>query len=202
MALGDSYASTIQLEQRVGDADDGSFEQLLDAASRAVESFTRRQFNRTDTATARRFRALDRERVAVDDFHTVTDLAVDVDGTAWDPANYDPRPWDGVRHGQLAWPFSDLFAVGRCWPWSRRALIAVTAQWGWDAVPAAIVEATLDAAEAMYSTRRVMQPSAATVRSETMGGYSISFAVPSAGPDVPPEMVRAVPYRRKIFGVA
>jgi hypothetical protein len=206
MALGDSYATPAQLAARLGttDPEDGTYERLLDAASRAVESFTRRQFNKADEASARRFRALDLERVAVDDFHTLDDLEVVVNGTAWDVAAYvDARPWGGVLNGQADWPYSDLFAIGRAWPWSRRALVTVTAWWGWATVPAGIVEATLDVAEVMSLS--ITSGQAGAVRSESIGGYSISYASPAnlmGGDNVPPELVKAVPFRRKHFGVA
>jgi hypothetical protein len=207
MALGDPYASAVDLEVRLGRDDDGSFDRLLDAASRAVESFTRRQFNRADEEyeiLPRRFRALDRIRVAVDDFHSLAGLKVEVNGKAWDVDRYiDARPWDGIVGGMIDWPYSDLFAIRRTFPWSRRALVTVTAQWGWANVPAAIVEATLDVAEVMSLTMNNAQ--SGTVRSETIGGYSISYALPQnilQNGDVPPELAKAVPYRRKRFGVA
>lgn len=202
MAFGDPYASVPQLEQRLGVSDDGTFAALLDAASREVETFTRRQFNRDDYAEARRFRPLDYDRVAVDDFYTLTDLEVEVNGTAWDVATYiDARPWNGTVAGQIDWPYSDLFAIGRCWPWSRRALITVTAHWGWATVPAGIVQATLDAAVAIYTSRQVTQ-GGQTLRSETIGGYTYVLSDPNRSGDVPHEMLRAMPFRRKVYGVA
>jgi hypothetical protein len=206
MALGDPYATPDELEVRLGRDDDGSFERLLDAASRAVESFTRRQFNRADEydLLPRRFRALDRTRVAVDDFHTLDDLVVEVNGSPWDVTRYiDARPWDGVVGGMVDWPYSDLFAVNRIFPWSRRALVTVTAWWGWAEVPSAIIEATLDVAEVMSLTMTNAQ--SGTIRSEAIGGYSISYALPQnlvGNGNVPAELVKAVPYRRKRFGVA
>jgi hypothetical protein len=207
MAFGDPYATIDELEARLGKEDDGSFTRLLVAASRAVESFTRRQFNRDDEydiVSARRFRALDRERVAVDDFWTLEGLMVEVNGRVWDVDRHiDARPWDGITHGQVGWPYSDLFAVGRRFPWSRRALITVAAQWGWEFVPAGIVEATLDVAEAMYLARSAT--ASGTVRSELIGGCSISYAVPQhrlSAEEIPPELVKALPYRRKVYGVA
>lgn len=204
MALGDAYATIAQMEARLELDDDGSFERLLDAASRSVEAFTRRQFNKTDAASARRFRALDRERVAVDDFHTLDDLAVEVNGTAWDVDTYiDPRPWDGVVGGQIDWPYSDLFAINRSFPWSRRARVTVTAQWGWASVPAGIVEATLDVAEVMSLSMTNAQ--SGTIRGETIGGYSINYALPQnlvGHEGVPAELVKALPFRRTRFGVA
>jgi len=207
MALGDPYATPEDLAARLGTEvpDDGHYTRLVDAASRAVEYFTRRQFNRDDDeyATPRRFRALDRERVAVDDFHTVEDLAVDVNGTLWDPSSIDARPWDGIRYGQINWPFSDLFAVNRSFPWSRRALVTVWAHWGWAEVPAGIVEATLDVAEMMSMA---LTSGKGAIKSESIGGYAVSFATPSMSTNgaeaVPPEYIKALPFRRTVFGVA
>src|SRR5688572_22719060 len=204
MALGDPYATPEQLAERLGGEVGASYARIVDAASRAVESFTRRQFNRDDDEyeTGRRFRALDRERVAVDDFHTLEDLVVEVNGIVWDPSDVDPRPWDGIRHGQINWPYSDLFAIRRSFPWSRRALVTVWAHWGWAEVPAGILEATLDVAEMMSLA---LTSGHGGVRSETIGGYSITFATPnmSAGAEqVPPELIKALPFRRTVFGVA
>jgi hypothetical protein len=200
MALGAPYATPGQLEERTGKSDDRAVE-LLDAASRAVESFTRRQFNRAEEATARRFRATDRERVVVDDFHSVDGLEVVVNGVTWAADYIDAHP-AGTVNGQVGWPFSEIFAVGRSFPWSRRATITVTAKWGWVEVPAAIVQATLDVAEVMSLSMTTGQ--SGTIRSETMGGYTISYATPTnvtGRADVPQEMAKAVPYRRKSFGV-
>jgi hypothetical protein len=90
MALLDPYATPAQLEGRLSTADDGTYSRLLDAASRAVESFTRRQFNRADEyeVLPRRFRALDCERCPVDDFWTLEGLAVEVGGTIWPEARF------------------------------------------------------------------------------------------------------------------
>ena len=209
MALGDPYASPQQLADRLGGEVNDSYWRIVDAASRAVESFTRRQFNRDDDddeyATPRRFRALDRERVAVDDFYTLEDLAVEVNGTPWDLSSIDARPWDGIRQGQISWPYSDLFAINRSFPWSRRAKITVWARWGWAEVPAGIAEATLDVAEVMSYA---LTAGKGAIRSETIGGYSVSFATPSMGSgmsgaeSVAPEYIKALPFRRKVFGVA
>lgn len=203
MSLGDPYATPEQLADRLGGDVSEDYVRILEAASRAVESFTRRQFNRDDDeyATSRRFRALDRERVVVDDFYTLEDLVVEVDGTVWDPSSIDARPWDGVRQGQINWPYSDLFAINRSFPWSRRALVTVWAHWGWAEVPAGIVEATLDVAEMMSVA---LTSGRGAIRSESIGGYAVSFATPSMGgaEDVPPEYIKALPFRRKVFGVA
>lgn len=205
MPIGDPYAHPFDLEQRLGKTDDGTFSSVVEAASRAVESFARRQFNQADDASPRRFRPVDLRRLPVDDFHTTDDLVVEVGDVVLESDEYDPRPWDGVVDGQPGWPFFDLFAVGRRWPYRRRAAVTVTAKWGWAAVPAAIVEATLDVAVVMHLGAQGSGP----VRSEAIDGYSVSYATPTLGdlPDhsAPPELRKAVPYRRRFaggFGIA
>lgn len=197
---GDLYATVQDLEERLGRLDDGRFTALLDAASRAVEDFTGRQFNRDDdgtpTATTRRFVPVDPQRLPTDDFHTTTDLAIEVNGTAWAVSDVEPRPWDGFHNGMAGWPFFDLMAVSKSWPFSRTPKVEVTAHWGWASVPEAIKAATLDVAEAGASG------SGGVIRAETMGPYSVSYSVPTNGGQVPSELEKAVPYKRKRFGVA
>jgi hypothetical protein len=205
MAQGDPYATPAELEVRLGRSDDGTFTSLLRAASRAVEDFTGRQFNRdtsgTPVATARRFRAVDPQRLPVDDFHTTTDLAVTVDGTAWAVTDVDPRPWNGVHRGMTGWPYFDLVTVAKSWPPTRRATVTVTAHWGWAAVPEGIRLAALDVAEIM--AQRGGETSG-VVRSEAMDGYAVTYAFPqlTSGSSVPSGLVKAAPYRLRRFGVA
>jgi hypothetical protein len=196
MAVGDPYATESDLYERLGEDDASRFPDLLDVASRAVEAFTRRQFNKTTSATARRFRPLDWRRLPVDDFHTTTGLIVDVGGTVWDLANVDPHPWNGIMNGQPGWPFYDLIAVNRSW--SSSAVITVTAQWGWAEVPAAVRQATADLAVSIGSLTGASFP----VRTQSTGPFSVTYELPTSGDDVPPEFTRLLPYRRQRFGVA
>lgn len=207
MALGDAYATPEDLVDRTGTPDDGSYAALLDTASRMVETFTGRQFNKAaddDYPTERRFRALDPERLPVDDFYTLDGLSVVVDGVEWIvDQDYEPRPFDGVVNGQSGWPFFDLMSVARYWPVGRRrATIEVAAHWGWASVPTAIVESTLRLARVLWDTSSSGE--SGRIKSETISGYSVSYQLPDldATLDVPPELMLAVPYRRKRFGVA
>lgn len=205
MALGDAYAAAADLEARLNTSDDGTYGDLLTAASKHVEWYTGRQFNKEESPSTRRYRALDRERVATDDFYTTLDLAVEIEGTVWSSIYYDPRPWDGVVGGMIEWPYSDLFAVNRSWPTHnfRRATIEVTARWGWDAVPEGIVQSTLDVAEIM-SLGAGVAGGGSFITSEKIGDVSVGFGVPRfdvASKDVPRALAKAEPYRRKRFGV-
>lgn len=202
MALGDPYGNVADLVGRLNVEDTSGFSDLLDQASRTVEGFTRRQFNKTTTPTPRRFRPVDWRRLPVADFHTVTGLAVSIDGAALDVANVDPRPWNGIKNGITGWPFEDLIGVNY-W-WMPDAELTVTAQWGWAAVPAAVKRATLDIAAAMYNSGGSSYPVQSVSIDGGGGSYSESYQLPSAGngTEVPPELVPLIPYRRKRFGVA
>ena len=203
MALGDPYATPEELADRIGTPDDGSYMGFVYTATRMVDAFTGRQFNKTEVASERRFRALDLERLPVDDFHTLDDLVVVVDdATLTLNTDFEPRPFDGVVNGLSGWPFYDLMGVNRYWPIGRRrATIEVTAQWGWAEVPIPIVEATLRLANRLWDSSG---SESGRIRSETISGYSVSYEIPELGSmqNVPPELIPAIPYRRKRFGVA
>lgn len=200
MALGASYATVLDLETRLGRSDDGTFADKLKTASQIVEAFTRRQFNKVTAPSPRRFRAIDPRRLPVDDFYTTDGLAIDVEGTAWAVTDVEPRPWDGIVNGQAGWPYFDLIAKTKTWPYKHYPVVTVTAVWGWASVPEAIVQATLDVAEVMsFGTS-----SGGVVRSKAIDGYSVTYSVPelSGATQAPPELVKAAPYRKLMFGVA
>lgn len=173
-AIGDPYITVADLAQATGETDDGTFTDIVNAVSRAIELFTGRQFNRAEVATARRFRAVDWCRVAVDDFWTTDGLLFDIDGSSsWDVTDVDPRPWDGIHKGQPGWPFFDLFTVDRFLPtraFRRRAIVNVTAQWGWESVPSAASRAALALAVDDQS-----DGSSGPVKAEQIGQYSVSY---------------------------
>lgn len=204
MALGDPYALPGDLILRTGQADNGTYTAVLAAATRHVEDFTGRQFNKVTIASARKFRALDCERLAVDDFHTLADLVVSTNGLPWLASQFEVDPPDGVRGGVPGWPFEALFAVNRFWPLHdfRRKTITVTAQWGWATVPPAIKEATLDVAQVMLAG---VGGDSGIATSESVPAYSVSYGVPGLGAsqsNVPRALVKALPYRLTRFGVA
>ncbi len=201
---GNNYARGIDLSRREG-WELTRYQQCVEAATAYINSFTGRVFVKYEEPSTRKFRALDLERLPVDDFYTTEDLEVTIDGVTWDAATYEPRPWNGMVNGEAGWPYFDLFAINRSWPIRRRATIEVTARWGWAAVPSGIAEATLRIAKTMVEASG-FGADAGTVQSEAIGGYSVSYHFPEPtqihGQDVPWELAPAVPYRRKRFGVA
>ena len=81
---------------------------------------------------------------------------------------------------------------------SRRAVITVTAKWGWPEVPEAIKLATVQcAAVASYG-----DGGAYPVRQVSIQDYSESYALPESSGDVPAELAAVLPYKRKRWGIA
>lgn len=162
MALGDSYATVAELKTRMGitvSTGDSQLAEALSASSRGVEKCCGRQFNKTTTAAARVYYPDVCGQTVVDDFHTITDLAIKTDQgddgtfeTTWTTSDYQLEPLNGVVDGESGWPFYRITAIGgRLFPSAgKRAPLQVTAQWGWTAVPARVKEATLMGAEELY----------------------------------------------------
>lgn len=164
MALGDTYVTLLALKDRLGDVgndDDDVLQGALDAASRGIEKFCGRQFNNADAATARVYRPDTSCRVDVDDFHTTVGLIVETDegdsgvfGSTWTSGQYELSPLNGIVDGETGWPYSKVRAVSsRYFPCGRRATVRVTANWGWDEVPAAVKESCLVAAVEIFKLK-------------------------------------------------
>lgn len=166
MALGDSYATLAELKTRLRIADNDDNDALTSAlavASRGVEACCNRQFNDAGSATARVFKPTAPTWSTVDDFSTSTGLVVAVDvgddgtyETTWASTDYELWPLNGITGGQTGWPYSKIRVVGagRYFPrYPRRAVLQVTARWGWTAVPAPVKEAALILAEDLFKLR-------------------------------------------------
>lgn len=164
MALGDSYATIAELKSRLGgvsgSSEDTALTNALASASRDIEKYCRRQFNKTTSATARVFNPTSATLANVDDFHTTTDLVIAFDtsnGTYTDTlssSDYQLEPLNGIVSGESGWPYSRIRIVTRYFPcYYLRAPIQVTAQWGWNAVPASVKEACLALAEETYKLK-------------------------------------------------
>lgn len=165
MALGDSYATLPELKARyteiLGSAEDAALTNALAVASRGIEHVCGRQFNKTDTPSARVFHPETQCWTRVHDFHTTSGLIVATDGggdgtyeTVWAATDYQLEPLNGIEGGESGWPYYSLRAVGgRQFPCNRRASLQVTAQWGWTAVPAGVKEACLAVASETWKLK-------------------------------------------------
>jgi len=164
MALGDPYATLVELKTRLGIEDVGDDDQLDDAletVSRGIEKFCRRQFNKATTASARLFYPDRCAMAMVDDFHTTSGLLIATDAggdgtfeTLWSATDYELHPLNGIADGDLGWPYYKIKAVRKAFPiGTDRASLQVTAQWGWAVVPGPVHTACLILAEECFKLK-------------------------------------------------
>lgn len=148
--------------------DDARLIMACDAATSMIQAHCDRQFIADTTATARVFVASTPWVTMIDDISTTTDLVVktdeDDDGvfeTTWSTSDYQLEPLNGKLGGQ-DWPYTKIRAVeSREFPFDYgRALVEVTARWGWattDAtnvnyLPSAVVQAAQIQATSLYKS--------------------------------------------------
>jgi hypothetical protein len=156
-ALGDPYITAAQLKTRLGisdTVDDTAAAEAVLAASRAIDKYTGRQFNKATTASARLlYPGASAYVLAVPDFWTSTDLVIAADdgrdgsyGTTWASTDYQLEPLNGIADGETGWPYNRIRAVGSYrWPdvsASTIVPIRVTAKWGWADKPAGVLSAS------------------------------------------------------------
>jgi hypothetical protein len=155
MALGDLYVTRAELKTRLGltsTTDDPRIDDAVAAASRDVEQFCNRQFNKVASATTRKFLAESKTEVFTDDFYKLDDLAVSVVSysggssttTVLDSGEVRAEPLERNRYGfsQEAPYWSLLNLSTTDWPLRDAGHIEVTAHWGWASVPTTVKEAT------------------------------------------------------------
>lgn len=118
---------------RIDDTVDDAFIALwITTASRNVDDFTHRQFGKT-TLEARTYPSVWDRRAGVyvaevDDLQDLTGLSITAGSTVLTTDGYDLRP---LNNAQMGKPYERLHsAVG--------GDLAMTAVWGWSAVPAAV----------------------------------------------------------------
>jgi hypothetical protein len=159
MAWRPDYVTSAELKTELGITDgvDNTWcVSVVTAASRAVDSHCRRQFGLAAAPEVRYYPITyrserDRWVVAIDDLMTVTGLAVAASdaslltGHVLEPRNAaaDGRPWTRLalaEGGSYVWPTSP-------------EEVAVTAQWGWSAVPSTVKTATMLQAMRFYARR-------------------------------------------------
>ncbi len=152
MALGDPYVTLDQLKAylRLTDSvDDVELASALASASAEIEKYCGRQFNKATSASARVYQCTGSTLARVDDFHTTTGLVIATGpgdatyATTWATSDYQLEPLNGIVDGETGWPYSRINARTQAFPVAATATLQVTAQWGWNAVPAMVKQACL-----------------------------------------------------------
>lgn len=156
MAWSPDYVTTAELKAylRIGDsADDTQLALAIAAASRAIDSHTRRQFGSV-TAEERLYTpGWDRHRrrwvVEIDDLMTAASLVEVADEVL---VTYTLEPRNAAAKGR-PWTHLVVDRDSTVVPCGDEYEMAVTAAWGWTAVPSAIKQACLLQAARFHARR-------------------------------------------------
>lgn len=147
--------------------DDAEMQRALDTATSEINHMCSRTFEVADGLTTRYFLPWwDRRNGAwvlpIDDVQDPTDLAVNAwteDDTAWTTpvTGWQLRPLNVTQtrpYSSLLLPSGSDYSPGSGWAAGENsAFLAVTARWGWGAIPAPIVEACLIQADRVFKRR-------------------------------------------------
>jgi hypothetical protein len=164
MAWSPDYLEVEQLAEYVNitDSDDDALlAPAIAAASRAIDQNTHRQFGLVAAPEERRYTARWSPRrgrwvVQVDDFQTVTGLAVnldlDDDGTFSDAVTgFTKLPLNAAVEGR---PWEQLVLLADTSLCGAEGEVAVTARYGWTAFPEVVVQACYLQASRFYERRK------------------------------------------------
>lgn len=159
MAITNGYASLQQVKAalRITDStEDALLEIAIEAASRAIDGNTGRNFYNAGTAT--RYFAPDDDFVLLIDDLAGTAITLQTANNAdgvydvtWDTSDYQLEPLNGNSDG-IAWPYTRIRAIGDyLWPiLNGEALAKITGVWGWTSVPIAVTQACVIQSSRIY----------------------------------------------------
>jgi len=159
MAITNGYATLAQVKAalRISDStEDALLEIAIEAASRAIDGNTGRNFYSAGTAT-RYFAPDDDFVLQIDDLAgtaVTIQTANNADGVydvTWATDDYQLEPLNGNSDG-IPWPATRIRAIGDyLWPiLNGEALAKITAVWGWSAVPIAVTQACVIQSSRIY----------------------------------------------------
>lgn len=158
MAITNGYATLAQVKAalRITDSvDDTLLEMNIEAASRAIDEYTNRNFYNAGTAV-RYYAPSDSLNVDIDDLISLTSLETMSDDepnydTTWGADDYQLEPLNGIADG-IAQPYNHIRAVGdyTFLTLGNEATIKVTGVWGWATTPIQVTQATVIQASRIY----------------------------------------------------
>lgn len=144
----------VHLRNELGGVDNDELQEALDSATEAINDHCGRTFTAAGSASARVYVPTLTPTLFIDDATTVT--AVTVDGSALASTDYQKEPLNGLINGQTV-PYTRLVRLGG-YRWdsttdNAKAVISVTATWGWSATPSRVVTACRILAKEIAETR-------------------------------------------------
>lgn len=163
MALTNQLVTSAELKALLGisdSIDNDRIDMACDASTQMIQAECDRQFFLDTNASARVFVRQTWQTVEVDDIGSTNGLIVatdeDSDGvyeTTWAAGDYQLEPLNGRFNG-LGWPYTRIRAIeARNFPVDYgRAVVQITARWGWPSVPLAVKQAAQIQATALFKS--------------------------------------------------
>lgn len=154
MATPHRLCATDDVKQALGiidTVDDTQIDLAVQAASYMIEQYCERQFAQDVTTSNRIYVADSPWLVRTDDFATLTGFVLATDpgedgsfSQAWTSSDYQLEPLNGNNFGE-PWPYHTIRAIESLeFPMNYgKALVRVTAKWGWASIPPAVKQATV-----------------------------------------------------------
>jgi hypothetical protein len=166
MAITNGYTTRNQIKAalRIGTADtidDELIDNCAGAASRLIDGYCNRKFWAVGSATARVYQADDSFYCSVDDISgTALTLQTSTYGNGvfditWAVTDYQLEPLNADLDG-ITWAYDKIRAVGNyLFPtvnnnYGSQALVKVTANFGWPAIPEPVTQATIIQASRLF----------------------------------------------------
>lgn len=161
MAWAPAYVDESELRAylRISDpVDDPEISLAVEAASRAIDHATNRQFGLVAAAEARTYETWWSPRrglyvADIDDLMTTDNLVVTVSSSPVASSAYELTPANAAAKGR-PWTRIGLRSVTPAALGAGPDTVAITAEWGWSAVPDTIKQATLIQASRVFARQR------------------------------------------------
>jgi len=159
MAITNGYATLAEVKARLGitdSTDDSILEQVVEAASRAIDNYCGRHFYQK-TSTTLYLTGEFGDLLLVPDLVSVTTLKTDDDGdrtyeATWTTSDYDLSPYNASEFSK---PYTRIETTPNgnySFPTTAKG-IEIAGTWGWPAVPDEVNEACLLQAEILFKRK-------------------------------------------------
>jgi hypothetical protein len=195
MAITNGYSTLAQVKSalRITDnLDDSLLEMAIESASRAIDSYTNRNFYNAGTAV-RYYAPNGPLTVTTDDMISLSSLETmsdtdDTFDTTWTATDYQLEPLNGVVDG-ITQPYTQIRAVGdyTFLELAGEATVKVTGVWGWTAVPIQVTQACVIQSSRIY--KRLDSP---------LGIISGELGSMRVGSRIDPDVAQLIDSLRKI----
>jgi len=195
MAIINGYSTLAQVKSalRITDnLDDSLLEMAIESASRAIDSYTNRNFYNAGTAV-RYYAPNGAFTVTTDDMISLSSLQTmsdtdDTFDTTWTATDYQLEPLNGVVDG-ITQPYTQIRAVGdyTFLELAGEATVKVTGVWGWTSVPVQVTQACVIQSSRIY--KRLDSP---------LGIISGELGSMRVGSRIDPDVAQLIDSLRKI----